>query len=64
MPSRRLSSILRHRWAPDAAILAVAFVATLVAEWRTIVDPAVYPVDATIHTYWMARFDDPALFAG
>lgn len=64
MNPARLIRIPRWIRTEGAALVAVAFAATLFAEWRTITDPNVFPVDSTVHTYWMFRFDDPDLFRG
>jgi hypothetical protein len=52
----------RSRWLEDVAVVASACLATLHAEWRIIVDSLVFQPDATIHEFWMRRFQDPALF--
>ncbi|MGH3023490.1 MAG: hypothetical protein ACRDNI_07535 [Gaiellaceae bacterium] len=53
---------LRAPWLEDVAVLAVAALATLQAEWRIISGSLTYQGDAQIHEYWMRRFQDSALF--
>jgi hypothetical protein len=49
-------------WAESGALVAGAVLATLHAEWRIVSQPLVYQTDATIHEFWMRRYQDPALF--
>jgi hypothetical protein len=52
----------RQRWLEDVAVIAAAALATLHAEWRILANSTVFQADATLHEYWMRRFQDPALF--
>jgi hypothetical protein len=46
----------------NAGLLLAATLLTLRAEWRILFSPNTFQPDAEIHTFWMRRFQDPALF--
>jgi hypothetical protein len=46
----------------SAGLLVAATLLTLRAEWRILFNPLTFQPDAEIHTFWMRRFQDPALF--
>lgn len=52
----------RAPWLEELAVVAGAFLATLHAEWRIVVNPLVFNQDAQVHEFWMRRFQDPGLF--
>jgi hypothetical protein len=58
--------VLRKRAAShlveEALVVAIAFAATLHAEWRIVSRPGTYQTDAMIHEFWMRRFQDSSLF--
>ena len=53
---------LRRRWLEDAIVVCLSALATLHAEWRMISKPLTFQGDATIHEFWMRRFQDEDLF--
>jgi hypothetical protein len=61
-PRSFLALVRRQRWLEDVAVVVAAALATLHAEWRMLAGSTVFQADATLHEYWMRRFQDPALF--
>ena len=59
-PARAWAS--RSKVLESAGLLLAATLLTLRAEWRILFDPRTFQPDAEIHTFWMRRFQDPALF--
>jgi hypothetical protein len=59
-PARILA---RRRWSFETcALVVVATLLTLRAEWPILTESLVFQPDAQIHTFWMRRFQDPTLF--
>jgi hypothetical protein len=62
---RRYATRVRARRLGDyesIAVIAASVSLTLRAEWQILFQPLTFQPDAQLHTFWMRRFQDPALF--
>jgi len=57
-----LRRVFRSRLFEEGLVVAIAFLATLYAEWRIVSQSLTFQTDSMIHEFWMRRFRDDGLF--